>query len=130
MLLIVAFRAVRVPQHRRAWIILAVGLTLYGLGNVVWTVWYHHLASPPIPSIADGLWLALYPASYIGLVLLAREDNRAVPAGVWLAELGSDLIQDFHLSRPMPPEDAHAFLAAHLSRRSPPPGHIRAGDPA
>ena len=81
---IVAFRAVRVPQHRRAWIILAVGLTLYGLGNVVWMVWYNHLASPPIPSIADGLWLALYPASYIGLVLLAREDNRGVPAGVWL----------------------------------------------
>jgi diguanylate cyclase len=81
---IVAFRAVRVPRQRRAWIILAVGLTLYGLGNVVWTVWYDSLAAPPIPSIADGLWLALYPASYVGLVLLAREDNRAIPPGAWL----------------------------------------------
>jgi diguanylate cyclase (GGDEF)-like protein len=81
---IVAFRAIRVPRHRRPWIILAVGLTLYGLGNVVWTVWYDSLAAPPIPSIADGLWLALYPASYIGLVLLAREDNRAIRQGAWL----------------------------------------------
>ena len=48
-----------------------------------------------------------------------------------LAELGSDLIQGYHLSRPMPLEDAHAFLAAHVTRRSPAaPRHIRAGGPA
>ena len=27
-----------------------------------------HLEAPPIPSIADALWLSLYPASYAGLV--------------------------------------------------------------
>ena len=31
-----------------------------------------------------------------------------------LGELGCDLIQGYHLSRPLPSEDAHAFLAAHL----------------
>ena len=69
---IVALRAVRVRHAARAWIVLAAGLTLYGAGNLVWALWLDRLAAPPIPSICDGLWLALYPASYLGLVLLAR----------------------------------------------------------
>jgi diguanylate cyclase (GGDEF)-like protein len=81
---IVVFRAVRVTDRRPAWILLAIGLTLYGAGNVVWMVWYDHLEAPPIPSISDGLWLTLYPLSYVGLVLLAREKGRSLPAGVWL----------------------------------------------
>ena len=40
--------------------------------------------NPPIPSICDGLWLSLYPASYLGIVLLARRHWRGIPAGVWL----------------------------------------------
>ena len=47
-----------------------------------------------------------------------------------LAELGCDLIQGYHLARPMPLEDTEAFLAAHLVQRSPPRHHIWAGDPA
>jgi diguanylate cyclase len=81
---IVVFRAVRVREQRGAWIVLAVGLSLYGAGNVVWALWYEHMASPPIPSFSDVLWIALYPASYIGLVMLARESGRATPSGVWL----------------------------------------------
>ena len=81
---IVVARAVRIPERRTAWILLAVGLSLYGAGNVVWTIWYDHQSAPPIPSISDVLWLALYPASYVGLVLLARDRRRSVTAGVWL----------------------------------------------
>ena len=81
---IVIFRAIRIPSGRAAWTLIAVGLTLYAAGNVVWVAWYDGLESPPIPSISDGLWLALYPASYLGLLLLARERGRTVPAGVWL----------------------------------------------
>jgi diguanylate cyclase (GGDEF)-like protein len=81
---IVVFRAIRVPDDRSAWMLLAVGLSLYGAGNVVWSVFYDSLADPPIPSISDVLWLALYPASYVGLVKLGRENDRAVQAGVWL----------------------------------------------
>jgi diguanylate cyclase (GGDEF)-like protein len=80
----VVLRAVRVRDRRAAWIWMAVGLTLYGAGNLVWTFFYDGMAEPPIPSISDGLWLALYPASYIALVLLAREQDRSVAAGVWL----------------------------------------------
>jgi diguanylate cyclase (GGDEF)-like protein len=81
---VVVLRAVRVPQSRAAWMLLAIGLTLYGAGNVVWSVFYDDLAAPPIPSISDGLWLSLYPFSYVGLVLLAREKDNALGAGVWL----------------------------------------------
>jgi diguanylate cyclase (GGDEF)-like protein len=81
---IVVFRTVRIPEQRAAWTLLAIGLCVYGAGNVVWTIFYNHLEVPPIPSVSDGMWLALYPASYVGLVLLARGNNRGAGAGVWL----------------------------------------------
>ncbi len=81
---VVVLRAVRVPRARGPWILLAVGLTLYAAGNVVWGIWLNHLESPPFPSVSDALWLSLYPMSYLGLVGLARDRGRKVPAGVWL----------------------------------------------
>ncbi|MDX6225105.1 MAG: hypothetical protein QOE64_1481, partial [Frankiales bacterium] len=81
---VVAFRAIRVPDHRGPWIVLAVGISLYGAGNLLWALWLEHLAEPPIPSVSDILWLSLYPASYIGVVWLARTKGRHASAGVWL----------------------------------------------
>jgi diguanylate cyclase (GGDEF)-like protein len=88
---VVAMRAVRVVRQRAAWAALAVGLSVYGLGNVVWMFFYDDSAAPPIPSLSDGLWLALYPASYAGLVLLARERRSAAPVTVWLDGLVAGL---------------------------------------
>ncbi|MCW3006736.1 MAG: diguanylate cyclase/phosphodiesterase [Solirubrobacterales bacterium] len=81
---VVVLRARRAREQRLAWSVLAAGLLLYGLGNVLWNLWIGRWADPPIPSICDGLWLALYPASYVGIALLAREPGRRLPAGVWL----------------------------------------------
>jgi diguanylate cyclase len=82
---IVALRAVRVTTKRVPWAIFAAGLSFYGLGNVLWSLWIEHLRSVPIPSVCDGLWLALYPLIYVGIVGLARlGGQRRVPAGVWL----------------------------------------------
>jgi diguanylate cyclase len=82
---IVALRAVRVRTNRVPWAIFAAGLSLYGLGNLLWSLWIEHLRNVPIPSICDGLWLALYPLSYLGILGLARlGGQRKVPAGVWL----------------------------------------------
>ncbi len=81
---IVMLRAVRVRQARGPWLVIGVGLSLYGVGNLLWALWFEHMASPPIPSASDGLWLALYPASYVGLVWLARGAKRRASAGVWL----------------------------------------------
>ena len=42
------------------------------------------LASPPFPSLADGLWLALYPLSFAAIAILVRHRFSRLPAGVWL----------------------------------------------
>jgi diguanylate cyclase (GGDEF)-like protein len=82
---IVGLRALRGRTHRRSWALFAAGLSLYALGNVLWSFWIGNLANPPIPSISDGLWLMLYPLSYAGIVGFARlRDQRRLPAGVWL----------------------------------------------
>jgi diguanylate cyclase (GGDEF)-like protein len=82
--LVVALRAFQVREARGPWIVISIGVSLYGLGNLLWALWLQGVPNPPIPSVADGLWLSLYPASYLGLVWLARTGHRRVPAGVWL----------------------------------------------
>jgi diguanylate cyclase (GGDEF)-like protein len=81
---IVAVRVLRNPDRRGPWLIIAIGLTLYVAGNLVWSFWLEYVPAPPIPSISDGLWLALYPASYIGVVWLARSGEKRASAGAWL----------------------------------------------
>jgi diguanylate cyclase len=82
--LVVIARAIQVEDSRRPWMVIAVGISLYGAGNLIWSLWLEHVASPPIPSICDVLWLALYPSSYLGIALLARRQWRSISAGVWL----------------------------------------------
>ncbi|MGP0053617.1 MAG: putative bifunctional diguanylate cyclase/phosphodiesterase [Solirubrobacteraceae bacterium] len=82
---IVALRAIRAKEKRLSLALFAVGFVLYGLGNVLWSLWIEHLQNPPIPSLCDGLWLIFYPLSYAGIVGLARERGlRRLPAVVWL----------------------------------------------
>jgi diguanylate cyclase (GGDEF)-like protein len=81
---IVCWRAVRTTESRRSWMFFAFGISIYGLGNVLWAAWIEHLPNPPIPSICDGMWLTLYPACYIGILGLARVRERHLPARIWL----------------------------------------------
>ncbi|HEY2767028.1 MAG TPA: EAL domain-containing protein [Solirubrobacteraceae bacterium] len=89
--IVVCWRALRTTQARRSWMIFAVGISVYGLGNVLWAAWVEHLPDPPIPSICDGMWLMLYPACYVGIVGLARLRERRVPARMWLDGLVAGL---------------------------------------
>jgi diguanylate cyclase (GGDEF)-like protein len=82
---IVALRALRVEGHRGPWALFALGLSMYALGNVLWSFWIGKLTNAPIPSICDALWLTLYPLSYAGIVGIARvRGQKRMPAGVWL----------------------------------------------
>jgi diguanylate cyclase (GGDEF)-like protein len=81
---IVCWRAIRTTESRRSWMIFAFGISIYGLGNVLWAAWVEHLPNPPIPSVCDAMWLTLYPCCYIGVLGLARVRERRVPARVWL----------------------------------------------
>jgi diguanylate cyclase (GGDEF)-like protein len=82
--LIVSLRALRTTEARRSWMIFAFGISIYGMGNVLWAAWVEHLPNPPIPSICDGMWLTLYPACYLGILGLARVRERRVPPRIWL----------------------------------------------
>jgi len=81
---IVCWRALSTTDSRRSWMIFAFGISIYGVGNVLWAAWIEHLRNPPIPSICDGMWLMLYPCCYIGILGLARVRERRVPARMWL----------------------------------------------
>jgi diguanylate cyclase len=80
----VAVRVAVVRAHREVWAPLAAGLASYAAGAVVWTLWLEDLPEPPFPSIADPLWLLLYPLSYATIVLVVRAQTGRLSASVWL----------------------------------------------
>jgi diguanylate cyclase (GGDEF)-like protein len=65
-------RSALAPSERRAWLALGVGLLLWGLGQTYYSVVLYYASPAPFPSPSDALFLAFYPASYVGLVLLLR----------------------------------------------------------
>src|ERR1035437_9878522 len=67
-----AARVFRRREDRTAWLLITVGLVAWTGGDLVWTLWLENVAHPPYPSIADALYLATYPAFYVGLLLLMR----------------------------------------------------------
>ena len=83
----VAICAARVWADRNdrwAWALMAFGLLTWTAGDLVWTLWLDDVANPPYPSIADPLYLAMYPAMYVALMLLMRSRRGRVSAGQWL----------------------------------------------
>jgi diguanylate cyclase (GGDEF)-like protein len=85
---IVAWRAVRIESKRVPWSLFAVGLSVYAVGNILWSLWIEHLPNPPIPSVSDVLWLSFYPFAYAGIVRLAISRGELRPTvRVWLDSL-------------------------------------------
>jgi HD-GYP domain-containing protein (c-di-GMP phosphodiesterase class II) len=76
-------RAARRRADRAAWLLIGVGLLTWTAGDLVWTVWLENLAHPPYPSIADGLYLVMYPAFFVALLLMMRSHFNHVGAAVW-----------------------------------------------
>jgi two-component system, cell cycle response regulator len=79
-----AARALRKSADRWAWALVTLGLLTWTGGDLLWTVWLGNLANPPVASVADGLYLAMYPAVYVALMLLIRSRHRHVGAAQWL----------------------------------------------
>ncbi len=96
-----AARALGRQEDRLAWGLIAAGMLCWTGGDLVWATWLDHVANPPYPSIADALYLAEYPAIYVGLALLMRSQFRHSGAPMWLdglivgltlAALGAELV--------------------------------------
>jgi diguanylate cyclase (GGDEF)-like protein len=123
--LIVVARVARVRERRGPWAVLAAGLSLYALGNLLWSLWLGHMPDPPIPSVCDVLWLALYPCAYVGLAWLAH--GRRFAAGVWLdgiiAGLGLTAVGAALVLRPVL-DSAEGSTAAVLTNLAYPIGDL------
>src|SRR5205807_641242 len=82
---ITCLRPVWIRARRRAFSLLAAGVTFYALGNLLWATWLAHLPHPPVPSVCDVLWLAFYPFVALAVVGLTGIRSRNRPsAAVWL----------------------------------------------
>jgi diguanylate cyclase len=70
--------------YRVSWRVLAIGLAIYGFGNVYWTIFVRPLNPEPFPSFADLLWLTFYPCAFAALLLILRERTERLPVSLWL----------------------------------------------
>ena len=77
-------RAFYESRGRTPWLWIGSGLACWAVGTLVWDIAYSGDASPPYPSIADAFWLAWYPITVIGLVLLVRERVRRFELHRWM----------------------------------------------
>jgi two-component system cell cycle response regulator len=94
-------RALLVKKERLAWFTLGIGLMFWAAGEAYYSIFLADLSVPPLPSWADALWLAFYPACYIAIVLLVRERVREFRQSLWLdglvgalaaSAIGADLL--------------------------------------
>jgi two-component system cell cycle response regulator len=83
----VLLRAVLVPTERRAWLSLGCGILLWALGQTYYSIFLYEAYPAPVPSPSDAFFLAFYPASYAGLVLLLRARLKWVDPFAWVDAL-------------------------------------------
>jgi diguanylate cyclase len=77
-------RARRATAYQQSWKVLALGLAVYGSGNVYWTIFVRPQNPEPFPSFADGLWLSFYGFAFAALLLVVRDIADRVPLSLWL----------------------------------------------
>jgi hypothetical protein len=70
--------------ERAAWGMLTLGLFGFAAGDVYYTVALMGDRTPPYPSFADAGYLSIYPAAYVGLVLLLRARAGRLGSALWL----------------------------------------------
>ncbi|HST25963.1 MAG TPA: diguanylate cyclase [Gaiellaceae bacterium] len=75
-------RAAWVRSERAAWLVLGLGVASFALGDCLYDFYYG--ANPPSVSLSDAAYLAFYPASYVGLVLLIRPQIRSFSRSILL----------------------------------------------
>lgn len=65
--------ALHATRSRAPWILVALGLASWALGDTLWSIRFGHLAVPPDTGVSDVFWLAWYPLAVTALVLLVRD---------------------------------------------------------
>jgi hypothetical protein len=80
--LLTAARAIAVKRNRLAWALIALGLAMWTVGDLCWTLWFNAMEVAPYPNVGDAFYLGMYVLLYVALALLMRDRIRAFPA--WL----------------------------------------------
>ncbi len=74
------YRAATLRSGRWIPVLLGIGLWFWATGDIVLTV----QLDPPSPSLADAFYVAFYPVTYIGLMLLLRRNVKRFSLASWL----------------------------------------------
>ncbi len=77
-------QARRAGADRLGWLLIGLGVASWALGNAYFSVAFIDAETVPSPSLADLLFMGLYPLAYVGIVLLARRRMRRLGVGLWL----------------------------------------------
>jgi two-component system cell cycle response regulator len=73
----VLLRGLTIAPQRRAWLAMGAGLACWSLGETYYSLFLEGAGGAgPGVSPADGMFLAMYPCMYVGLVLLVRANLR------------------------------------------------------
>jgi signal transduction histidine kinase/DNA-binding response OmpR family regulator len=82
--IVCALRAVGRRQERLAWALMACAIGCWALGEIYYDSFLAGASTVPIPSVADGFWLAFYLPAYASVVALIRSRLPHLPASLWL----------------------------------------------
>jgi diguanylate cyclase (GGDEF)-like protein len=80
-------RGLTQKEERRAWLLLAIGIFCFAVGDVYWKFVLADEAHIPVPSPADIGYLLFYPFAYAAIVLLVRARGDRFTPGLWLEGL-------------------------------------------
>jgi diguanylate cyclase (GGDEF)-like protein/putative nucleotidyltransferase with HDIG domain len=78
------WRAATDPGERLPWLLIGLGLVSYSAAELYYTVFLQNLEEIPYPSLADALYLGIYPLAFVGLLLLTRCRAGRLPWMLWV----------------------------------------------
>ncbi len=79
------WRAYAYPRERKAWLAIGLGMVSFATAELYYTIVLEPRGDDiPYPSIADALYLGLYPCCFVGLLLLARCRAGRLPWMLWV----------------------------------------------
>lgn len=88
---LILVRAITRRGERVAWLLIGAGVLAWSLGEVYYTLALWNLPNIPIPSAADGGYLAFPVLAFAGVCLLARHRVRGAAATLWADGLAAAL---------------------------------------
>jgi methyl-accepting chemotaxis protein len=82
--LLVLTRAAVRPRDRRFCLALGIGMCSWAIGDFANTIMSLGGSAPPVPALPNYLWAGFFPAAYVGVMLLMRQEVRKFTAANYL----------------------------------------------